>query len=244
MLSQVNFWTERVGMLLDLVLMLRILSLKLQRTYIFITLFAVLGLLYDGVELFLGSQSEAFVQVSLLSRFIYAIVFPLAIWDLFEEAKPLIEKLRRMAMSRMMSSLLFISIWALLIAAFTGGDDDGQSHYMVRLAFILWTGSVAASLAFLWVMRRGMKANQWSLPRNTGIWLRFFQLMLVLEAVSCILEFVLPTMKAMGSSIVEQIAQLSDVTLQICVIALTAWCAFRVRGVPSDAPNTPADAIT
>ncbi len=231
-------------MLLDLALMLRILILKLQRTYLFITLFAVLALLYDGVELYLGSQSDDFVQVSLLSRFIYAIVFPLAIWDLFEEAKPFIEKLRRLAMSRMVSSLLFISIWALLIAAFTGGDDDAQSHYMVRLAFILWTGSVAASLAFLWVMRRGMKANKWTLPKNTRVWLKFFQLLLILEAVSCVLEFVLPSMKAMGSKLVEPIAQVSDVTLQVCVIVLTVWCIFSLRPVPADAPNVPADAPT
>jgi hypothetical protein len=244
MLSQINFWTERVGMVLDVVLMLRIFMLKLQRTYLFITLFAVLGLFYDSVELFLGSQSDDFIQVSLLSRFVYAIVFPLAIWDLFEEAKPLIDKLRRLAMSRMVSSLLFISIWALLIAAFTGGDDGDQSQYMVRLAFIIWTGSVAAALAFLWVMRRGIKANHWTLPKNTEVWFRFFQLLLIVEAISCLLEFVLPSMKAMGSNLVEPIAQLSEIALQVSVIALTIWCILRLRAVPLDAQNAEAGAIT
>jgi hypothetical protein len=232
---------ERAGMVLDAVLMVRILTLKLQRTYLFITLFALLGIFYDGVELWLGPQSEAFIRVDFLSKFIYSIVFPLAIWDLFEEAKAIVEKLRKLAMSRMVSSLFFISVWGLLIAAFTGGDDADSSSYLVRVAFILWTGAVAASLAFLWVMRRGIKANQWTLPRNTGIWFRYFQLLLVVEAVWCALELLLMSMKASGSSLVGTIADASSPLLQFSVLGLTAWCVFRLRAVPSDPANVAAD---
>jgi uncharacterized Tic20 family protein len=241
MLSQINLWTERAGMVLDVVLMLRILTLRLHRTYLFVTLFALLSLFYDGVEVLLGSQSDSFVQVILLSRFIYAIVFPLAIWDLFEEARPLVDKVRRMAMSRMISSLLFISLWGLLIAAFTGGDDGNQSHYMARFAFVAWTGTVAAALAFLWVMKKAIKANQWQLPRNTEIWVRFFQLLLVIEAVSCALDLLLPSLKAIGSNLADTIGQVSEPVLQVCAAVLTGWCVFNLRAVPSNAENVPAD---
>jgi hypothetical protein len=242
MLSQVNLWAERVGMVFDLVLLLRIMMLRLQRVYLFITLFALLSLFYDGVGLVLGMESEEFSRVVILSRFLYAIVFPLAIWDLFEEAKPLVEKVRRLAMTRMISSLIFISLWGLLIAAFTGDDGD-QTHYLMRLAFVIWTGSVAAALAFLWVMRRGVKANQWQLPRNTAVWFRYFQWMLVVEAASCILDLLLPSIKAMGgqtATLAEPIAQTSEPVLQVCVMVLTTWCVLKLRAVPSDTSDVPA----
>jgi|GEM_PF-1641590 len=241
MLSLVNLWAERAGMVMDLVLMGRILALKLHRTYFFISLFAVLSLFYDGVGLMLGTRTEDFIRVVILSRFLYAVVYPLVLWDLFEEAKPLVEKLRRLAMSRMISSLIFITLWGLLIAAFTGGDDSEQSHYLMRLAFVVWTGSVAASLAFLWVMRRGIRANtSWQLPHNTNIWFRFFQLLLVIEAVSCALNLLLPSVKAMGSNLGDPISQASDPVLQFCEILLTGWCVFKLRPLPSNDTDLPA----
>lgn len=241
MLSQVTLWTERAGMVLDLVLMLRILGLKLHRTYSFISLFALLSVFYDGVGLVLGIQSDEFIRVGFLSRFLYAVVYPLALWDVFEEAKPLVEKLRKLAMTRMISSMIFISLWGLLIAAFTGGNNEQAGGYSIRLAVVIWTGSVAASLAFLWVMRRGIKVNQFQLPRNTAVWFRYFAWLLGIEAVSCLLELVLPSMKAMGSSLTEPLAQVSDSLLQISEIALTAWCIFRLRGASPGTTDVPAN---
>jgi hypothetical protein len=240
MLSQVTFWAERVGMALDLALMLRIVILKLHRTYFFIALFALLSLFYDGVGLALGIQSEAYTRVVILSRFLYAIVYPLVLWDLFEEAKPVVEKLRKLAMTRMISSMIFISLWGLLIAFFTA-DNGEQGGYSIRLAIVIWTGSVAAGLAFLWVMKRGIKVNQFQLPRNTAVWFRYFALLLGIEAASCALELVLPSMKAMGSNLVEPIAQVSEPILQISEIAVTIWCIFKLRPVSPDVTDVPAD---
>ena len=240
MLSQVNIWVERIGMVFDLVLMLRILLLKLHRTYLFITLFTLLGLFYDGVGLALGTQSEDFSRVVIVSKFLYAIVFPLAIWDLFEEAKPIVEKLRRLAMTRMISSLIFISLWGLLIAAFTGGEDSSQSQYLMRVAFVIWTGSIAAALAFLWVMRRGIQANKWQLPHNTNVWFRYFQLILVIEAASCLLDLIVPSVKAMGSHLAEPIAEGSEPVLQVCAMVITGWCVFKLRSTPSSNADVPA----
>lgn len=240
MLSQVNLWAERAGMVLDLFLMVRIVALKLHRTYLFITLFALLTLFYDGVALVLGIQSEDYTRVLILSRFLYAVVYPLVLWDLFEEAKPVVEKLRKLAMTRMISSMIFIALWGLLIAEFTGGNSE-QGGYAVRLAIVIWTGSVAAALAFLWVMRRGIKANEFQLPRNTTVWFRYFAWLLGIEAVSCVLELVLPALKAIGSTLVEPIAQISDPALQLSEIALTLWCIFRLRGASPGTTDVPAN---
>ena len=240
MLSQVTLWAERAGMVLDAVLLLRIAQLKLSRTYVFILLFALLNLFYDGVEIWMGRDSIQFTRVAIYSRFVYAIVFPLTTWDLFEEAKPMIDKIRRLAMTRMISSLLFITLWGLLIAAFTGEDGD-SSQYMMRLALVVWTGSVAATLAFLWVMRKGIKAGPLPLPYNTKVWLRFFQILLVIEAVSCVLLLVVQSVQGMGAKVVEAIEQVSDPLFILSGILVTGWCVIKLRPIPSDASDVPAD---
>jgi hypothetical protein len=241
MLSQINLWAERAGMLLDVVLMVRILTLKLRSTYMFITLFALMSLFYDGLALLMGIDSQQFRSVSILSKFIYAIIFPLACWDLFEEAKHTVDKVRKMAMSRMMTSLLLISLWGLLIAAFTGPDDGAESQYLMRLALIVWTGSIAACIAFLWVMRKGGKVNQWELPSNTLIWNRFFALLLIAEAFSCALGIGLQFVHTSSPALADQIAQIGDVAIDSFGILLTAWCVWKLRPVPSDASNVPVD---
>jgi hypothetical protein len=236
MLSQVTLWAERVGMVLDAILVLRIAQLKLSRTYIFILLFALLSLFYDGIEVWMGRDSIQFARVGIYSRFVYAIVFPLAAWDLFEEAKPMIDKIRRLAMTRLISSLLFITLWGLLIAAFTGEDGD-SSQYMLRLALVVWTGSVAATLAFLWVMRKGIKAGPLPLPHNTKIWLRFFQVLLIIEAASCVLLL----LQGIGTKVFEAVEQISDPFFIVSGILVTGWCAIKLRSISSDASDVQAD---
>ena len=217
-----------MGMVLSLLLMLRILTLKLRQTY-------------DGVELLMGSETPEFRNVAILAKFVYAIVYPLVAWDLFEEAKQTVDKVRKMAMSRMMTSLLFITLWGLLIAAFTGGEDPGQSMYLMRLSIVVWTGSVASALAFLWVMRKGIKLNHWELPKNTSIWYTFFGLILLIEAISCVLSLGLQFVNGQLPHLAETIAQGSNVVLGICEILLTGWCTYKLRAIPSDASNVTVD---
>lgn len=226
-------------MVLDLALMLRILGLKLHRTYVFIALFALLNLLYDGVGLALNTQSEDFSRVVFVSRFVFAVVYPLVLWDLFEEATPIIDKLRKFAVSRMINSMVFICIWGLLIAAFTSNDTDRMS-YVIQLSVIVWTGSVAAALAFLWVMRKGVKLNNFVLPHNTTIWTRYFAVILIIEACSCVLLLVLSSLHGAQDKFSEPIAQIGDSVFGLCEIALTAWCVLKLRPANSDASNVPA----
>jgi hypothetical protein len=239
MLSQINLWLERFGMLLDVLLVLRILSLRLHRTYLFITLAAVLSVFYDAIGLTLGLESERYFRVVILSKFLYAIVFPLAIWDVFEEAKPLVEKTRQLAMSRTIGSLIFITLWGLIISAFTASDDGDQIGYLIRLAVIVWTGSVAAALAFLWVMRRSGKAQAWDLPRNTRVWFRYFQIALIIEASSCVLVLGSPFLKSADSAVADIVGDSVAIILQIMDIGLVSWCIWQLRAVPSDAAGDP-----
>ena len=227
-------------MLMDLVLLLRIMTLKLSRTYVFISLFAVLNLFYDGIGIWLGLESTEFTRVVIFSKFVFAIVYPLVTWDLFEEAKPALEKIRQLAMSRMISSLVFITLWGLLIAAFTGEENSPPSQYLMRLALVVWTGSVAAALAFLWVMRRGIKAGQIPLPHNATVWYRFLAVWLSIEAVECAISLVLPSFQGMASNLVQSVVKTSDPVLQICGIVVTGWCIFKLRSIPSDASDVPA----
>lgn len=235
MLSEVNLWVERVGMAMDVLLLLRILQLRLARRYTFIALFAVLNLFYDGIEIWLGEMSAEFARVAILSRVVYAMVFPLVTWDLFEEARPGIEKVRRLAMTRMISSLLFITLWGLLIAAFTGENEASQ--FMMRLAMVVWTGSVAATLAYLWVMHRGIKAGGLALPQNTKTWNLFFTVILAIEAVSCLLLLVLQTLEGEAAKVAESIGRVSDPILQIAATLATVWCLFRLRAIQTDAAD-------
>ncbi len=226
-------------MVLDLALMLRIVGLKLHRTYLFITLFALLNLFYDAVGLILNTQSEEFSRVVFLSRFVFAVVYPLVLWDLFEEARPQIDKLRKFAMTRMINSMVFICLWGLLIAAFTSGDGDHMA-YVVQLSMIVWTGSVAAALAFLWVMRKGLRVNSLAIPRNTLIWSRYFSIVLIIEACSCVLILILSSLRGSQSNLTEPIAQATDSIFQVCEIGLTVWCVLKLRPANSDVTDVPA----
>ena len=237
MLSQINQWLEKASIVLDALLLLRILGLRLYRTYLFITLVAVLSLFYDGISLVLGPESERYWRVQILSKFVYAVVFPLAIWDVFEEAKPLVDKTRQMAMLRTIGSLIFITLWGLLIAALNSGDDNDQIGYLLRLAVIVWTGSVAAALAFLWVMRRSGKALVWDLPSNTRVWFRYFQLTLVIEAINCLLVLI---MESAGSALPAGIVSGFSIALQLADMVLVGWCVWKLRAV---APDVPGDAV-
>jgi hypothetical protein len=51
MLSQLNHWMQYVGVAVDALLLLRILTLKLHRSYVFITLASVLAVFFDAIAL-------------------------------------------------------------------------------------------------------------------------------------------------------------------------------------------------
>jgi hypothetical protein len=226
MLTQINHWLEIVDTAVDLVLLGRVLTLRLQKTYVYITLACVLSVMFDGVDLWLGTDSTPEVRVFLYSRFLYAVLYPLVAWDVFEEVKGQIVKLRRLATGRLISGLFFATMFCLLLAAFIDtGDANGQSTLGSTVGLVLWAGSSSASLAFLWTLQRGMRAQNVTVPRNTSVWLVYFELLLAAEVLSCFL-LLIPPIKGTGGELV-------NLAYLLYGMAITVWCSIRLRPMPT-----------
>jgi hypothetical protein len=228
MLTQANHWLEFVATAVDAVLLLRILSLRLHRTYTFITLAAAIAVFIDGVMLWLGSGSKEFARVFLYSRFLYGFIFPAAAWDVFEEIRSQVAKLRRLAIFRLISSLILAAIFGFMIVGFAGVEDEsGGPGVVPTLAFVIWAAAATASLALLWSMHRAIRAQNIETPRNTFVWLVFFQLVLVGEVFACLFTISGPLL---GTLVRELLAFI----LTLYGVGVTAWCVFKLRAVPSD----------
>ena len=227
MISQLNHWIEIGGTATDAVLLLRVLQLRLHRTYLFITLFCVLGLFFDGIMLWLGSESREFARVFVYSRFLYTFVFPAAAYDVWDEAKIQVSRIRKFAAFRLLSSLVLAAVLGLIILSVAGGDEAGQNAVFSTFGIILWAASSTASLAFLWSMHRIARAQKIELPSNTSVWLLFFQLTFAAEVVSCFLVIVNEQFNTFVSTTI-------DVSLGLYGAFITLWCVWKLRPLPSD----------
>jgi len=232
MLSQVNHWMEFVGSAIDLILLLRVLSLRLYRTYLFITLSCLIAVFFDGVQVWLGESPEG-VRLFFCSRFLFAFLFPLAAWEVFEEIKTPIANLRRLAITRTVTSLLTITILGLIFAGFAeNGDDSTGLAFVSTLGMFVWTGSAAGSLAFLWVMRTGMKRQAVQPPHNTFVWLVYFGLSLLGEVLYAFIILVEQALPPLWRDVLYFVLALYG-----CVV--TAWCVLKLRALPSDVSSAP-----
>ena len=126
MLGQLNRWIEIASTAVDVLLLLRVLQLKLHRVYVFITLSCVLSVFFDGLMLWFHADSAEFGRIFLYSRFLYAFVLPAAAYDVWEEIKPQIVRIRRFAVFRLASSLILAGILGLIIVGFAGNEDSGS----------------------------------------------------------------------------------------------------------------------
>lgn len=241
MLNQANHWMEIAGAAVDGLLVFRILMLRLHRVYLFITLFCLVGVFFDGVQLWLGVGSPEDIRVSLYSRFLYAFLFPLAAWDVFEEVKTEVAKLRRLAIIRLISGLIFAAIFGLIASAFYGDSDaSGESAQLYVLAVIIWAGASTATLAFLWTLHRQIRAHNIICPNNTFVWMLFFELTLVAELLNCLEVIVYPVI---NSAFLTQTAKdFVDLLFLSYGILITAWCILKLRGIASGVPSTPENA--
>jgi hypothetical protein len=214
------------GTAADTFLLLRVLQLRLTRTYLFITLACALAVFFDGVQLWLGINSEGWERVLLYSRFLYALVYPLAAWDVFEEMKGQVLQMRRIAIGRLISGLFFAALFGFILTLFVS-SDQGQPVMSATLAIILWAGSSAATLAFLWSLWRALKVQQIVRTNNTFVWMTFYQLTLIAELVSCFASVL--------ASFLNTTAQgAMDISLALYGILITVWCATKLKRAPSD----------
>lgn len=227
MLNQVNHWLEILAAVVDAVLLVRVLSLKLHRTYVFITLACVLSLMFDGVELWLGSESQEMSRVFFYSRFLYAFLFPLVVWDVFEELKGTVSRLRNAALLRLTYGLILAAIFGFFVSSFVSNSDDSSGAVVATLGLVLWAGSSSASLAFLLTLHRRLRAEKTEVPRNTQVWMIFYELSLLAEVLSCFFLI-------LGQLLKPYIADFLNLLFLLYGIGITAWCVMRLRPSPSD----------
>jgi hypothetical protein len=235
MLTQVNHGIEVAAIAVDALLLLRILQLRLYRTYLFITLACVVGLFFDSVGLWLGTDSRESVRVFLYSRFLYAFIFPAASYDVWEEVKTHIARIRKLALFRLVASLTLTAILGLIIAGLSGNEENGNETFVGTFAIILWAAASTASLAFLWSLHRLTRAQKMVLPNNTAVWLLYYQLLLAGEVVACFLIII-------GAQFNSFVTTAFDISLNLYGVLITLWCIWKLRALASDVPSAPENA--
>ena len=236
MLTQANHWIEIVGTAMDALLLCRVLLLRLQRVYLFITLACLLSVFFDVVSLWLRADETGALHVFLYSRFIYAVVFPLVAWDVFEEMKSQVAKLRRLAVGRLVSGLLLASVFGFLVSTMAEStQENGEPATLGVIGLILWAGSTTAALAFLLTLHRAIRVQKLERPHNTSVWLAYWELTLVGEVLECFFFLAASLLKKTGVDVV-------DILFNTYGIAITGWCIFKLRALPSDLTSERANA--
>lgn len=229
MLDQVILWVDIAGVAAEVLLLMRVLQLRLQRVYLFIALACGLTAFLDLAQLWWGLNSSESQRIFIYSRFLYAAVYPLVAWDAFEEMKPQAMSMRRMAAARFISALFVTAVFGFILTLFMTADQDQSGGVSTGMAIILWAGSSAATLAFLFTLQRALKAQHITRPHNTFVWMTFYQLMLIGELVACFSDTVAAVMRA---------TPLTTGVLEICLLlyslAITVWCMARLKRIPVD----------
>jgi hypothetical protein len=235
MLIQLNHWIEYAAAAIDVVLLLRVLTLRLQRTYVFLTLACVLTVLFDVAILSLNRESPERVRVEVYANLLIAFVFPLAAWDVFEEIASALAPIRRLAILRTLTSLLMVTFFGLILAspAFHADDPTGLA-FVLTLTIIVSTGSATGCLTFFWAMRRALRLQKLTTPHNTFVWMVFYALLLAGQIVTWLLWLLEDALNLPVSSFATQFITLS---LDTFGIVITVWCAVRLRALPKDVPS-------
>lgn len=235
MLTQANHWLQFLGTALDVILLGRLLLLKLYRVYVFITLACVLSVFFDAIFLWLDPDPKTAQSVYIYSRFLYAFVFPLIAWDVFEEIKTQIAKIRRIAISRLITGLIFACLFGFVVAVFADSNDpNAEPAVFANLSLVFWAGSTTATLAFLWTLHRQVRTLKLELPNNTYVWMLFWELSLLAEVLNCFWFLVFPLVRG-GAEYIQLIFSLYS-------IAITAWCILKLRAAPAGLPSASANA--
>jgi len=226
---------EYAAAAIDVALLLRVLALRLQRTYIFLTLACLLTVLFDVAILSLTRDSPERVRVEVYSSLLIAFVFPLAAWDVFEEIANSVAAIRRIAILRTLASLLMVTVFGLVLASPTfQADDPTALPFIVTLTIIISTGSATGCLTFFWAMRRALRLQKVTLPHNTFVWMVFYALLLGGQIVTWMLWLLEDALPLPSSAFA---AQFINLCLDTFGVAITIWCAVRLRALPKDLPS-------
>lgn len=234
MLDHAVQWMEIVESVADALLLIRILALRLNRLYTFLTLFCVLNVAFDVIAWWLGSESPANVRVSAYAQFLFAVVFPLVAWDIFEEVKTQAAKLRRLRAPRLVSGVMLSLIFGLIMTLTLDDKDfNGMSSSVVFVGLVMWVGSATTSLLFVWFVYKGVKSQNAEIPNNTPV-LSFYVLgtlaLAIFECAFSFFEF---------NAVIRNVLRL---IFEFFELVITTWCTIRLKSLQSDVPSTPEKA--
>lgn len=236
MLDQIVLWMQVIGTVVECLLLGRMLLLKLQRIYLFLTLYAVVSLFIDTAFLLAGPESDASVRIFLYSRFVFALIYPLAAWDVFEEAKTAVAKIRRVHLPRMVSGV-FITL-LLGIATSIGIEDQnykGTSSVTDFVGLFLWLGSASTSLLFTWNVFRTARKADTVFPNNTFVWAIFFLITFARAVIDCAFD--------VADGLVPHTAfQVISIVLALFDLSLLTWCMVKLKSLPADTTSAPEKA--
>ncbi len=234
MLTQLDHWLEYTSAAMDAALLLRVLTLRLQRTYVFLTLACALAVLFDVAILSLARDSPERVRVGVYSSLLVAFVFPLAAWDVFEEIATSMAAMRRVAILRTLTSLLMVTFFGLVLASPSfHSDDPAGLAFLLTLTVIVSTGSATGCLTFFWAMRRAMRVQKITLPHNTFVWMVYYALLMGGQIVTWMLLLLVDALALSASAFATCI----NIAVDTFSVAITVWCAVRLRALPKDVPS-------
>jgi drug/metabolite transporter (DMT)-like permease len=232
MLKQAVDWAQMVVTVVEALLLVRVIALKLHRTYAFITLYCAVNVFFDGAAWYLGLQSQESERIFIYSLFFFTVLYPLVVWDVFEESKAQVGKLRRLQIVRLVSGMFLTGICALLLGLnLDTTDAKGKSTLAAFLGIFLLTGSASASAAFIWVVRRFVRSQKVAIAHNTIIWMIFFFVIFALAILDC--------MATIARSYIPDLAgDIVWLVLLLLNLIVLAWCILRLKAIASDVPST------
>ena len=231
MLNQVIHWIQMVGTVLEGVLLVRLVSLKLQRVYLWVTLYWAANLLVDVSAWVSGWDSPEAERIFLYTRFLFAALYPLAAWDVFEEIAAPLAKLRKAHALRLVSGLFVTSLLGFIFSI--GLDEQeiqGTSSSVVFIGLFLWMGSACASLLFTANVWRSARKLDSPTPHNTWVWTIFFLITFGRAILDCAAVLAGSLLRGRTLSLIEVLFSSFDV-------CLTVWCLLKLKALPSDAAS-------
>jgi diacylglycerol kinase len=105
--------------------------------------------------------------------------------------------------------------------------------FLLTLTVIVSTGSATGCLTFFWAMRRAMRVQKITLPHNTFVWMVYYALLMGGQIVTWMLLLLVDALALSASAFATCI----NIAVDTFSVAITVWCAVRLRALPKDVPS-------
>jgi hypothetical protein len=163
-------------------------------------------------------------------------MYPLAAWDVFEEAKSLVSKIRRVHLPRLVTGI-FLTLLLGFATSFGIEDQNykGTSSITDFVGLFVWLGAASTSLLFTWNVFRTARHSDTPIPKNTRIWAVFFLITFARAIIDCAFD--------VADGLIPHAAfQIIAVVLTSFDLCLVAWCTVKIKPLPPDATPAPEKA--